>query len=62
MPLPLLALLFVVDLALVIGSVYRALHPDPTLPRDRQYIGAIFGLIIALAALLFLVMALRTTP
>lgn len=59
MPVALLALLIGVNAALAVGSIYRALRPDPSLPLARQYAGAVFGLLMALGVILLLVATAR---
>lgn len=55
MSLVLVAPLIVINVVLAVGSIYRALHPDPTMSTGRQYTAAIFGLVLALCVIMLLV-------
>jgi membrane associated rhomboid family serine protease len=51
--------LVVIKLALIIGNIYRAYHLDPNVSAWQQLSGSIFGLVMALGALLLVISAGR---
>lgn len=59
MSLVLIAPLIVINVVLAVGSIYRALRPDPTMSVGRQYASAVFGLAIAPCVILLLVFLAR---
>lgn len=59
MPLILIVPIVLINLALVVGNIYRAYHLDPNLSAWQQLSGSIFGLVMALGALLLVISASR---
>lgn len=55
----LIGLMVVINIALVIGNIYRAYHPEPGIPLGRQMAGSLFGLVLGLGVLFLLVTTVK---